>query len=450
MNIILLHTHDLGRVIEPYGAGVRTPNLMALARESTLFRHCYCTAPTCSPSRAGMLTGMLPHSAGLLGLAHRGFHLKDYSKHLVRYLGDQGFETALCGIQHEAPSDKVQEWLGYEKILGPETAGGDIEGDLENARAVCRYLREPHNRPFFLSYGMASTHRVYPKNGGGDPNYVLPPFPIPDNAQTRQDTAELYQGVMAVDDCVGMVLDAIRETGREEDSIIVFTTDHGVAFPNMKCHLYDTGIGVALMLRYPGNPGKGTATDALCSHLDLFPTLCELAGLQPPPWLQGVSLCPVLEGRAGQVRDELFAEVTYHAAYEPMRCVRTRRYKYIRFFDDLDSFSPSNTDDGPSKTVFCEAGYFDRPHPRELLFDLTLDPVERVNLAEDPQLQDVLSGLRVRLQGMMEETDDPLLEAEYTDETGKKRYRRIPAPKDSIVNRQLCLSPETHDPADFE
>ena len=151
MNIILLHTHDLGRVIEPYGAGVRTPNLMALARESTLFRHCYCTAPTCSPSRAGMLTGMLPHSAGLLGLAHRGFHLKDYSKHLVRYLGDQGFETALCGIQHEAPSDKVQEWLGYEKILGPETAGGDIEGDLENARAVCRYLREPHNRPFFLS-----------------------------------------------------------------------------------------------------------------------------------------------------------------------------------------------------------------------------------------------------------------------------------------------------------
>lgn len=76
--------------------------------------------------------------------------------------------------------------------------------------------------------------------------------------------------------------------------------------------------------------------------------------------------------------------------------------------------------------------------------------MERVNLAEDPQLQDVLSGLRVRLQGMMEETDDPLLEAEYTDETGKKRYRRIPAPKDSIVNRQLCLSPETHDPADFE
>ena len=269
MNIILLHTHDLGRVIEPYGAGVRTPNLMALARESTLFRHCYCTAPTCSPSRAGMLTGMLPHSAGLLGLAHRGFHLKDYSKHLVRYLGDQGFETALCGIQHEAPSDKVQEWLGYEKILGPETAGGDIEGDLENARAVCRYLREPHNRPFFLSYGMASTHRVYPKNGGVDPNYVLPPFPIPDNAQTRQDTAELYQGVMAVADCVGMVLDAIRETGREEDSIIVFTTDHGVAFPNMKCHLYDTGIGVALMLRYPGNPGKGTATDALLSLIHI-------------------------------------------------------------------------------------------------------------------------------------------------------------------------------------
>ena len=108
-----MHTHDTGKYIEPYGYNVSTPNLMKFAREGTIFRHAYCAGPTCSPSRVGLLSGMSPHSCGMLGLAHRGFRM-DCSKHLVRHLNRNGYETVLTGIQHEMPK---AEMIGYLKIL---------------------------------------------------------------------------------------------------------------------------------------------------------------------------------------------------------------------------------------------------------------------------------------------------------------------------------------------
>jgi len=113
MNIVYMHTHDSGRFIDPYGFNIGTPAIQSLAEEGTLFRQAFSTAPTCSPSRASLLTGMNPHSCGMIGLAHRGFGLNDYSKHIVKQLNNEGFETALCGIQHVAhPAEKI----GYKKI----------------------------------------------------------------------------------------------------------------------------------------------------------------------------------------------------------------------------------------------------------------------------------------------------------------------------------------------
>ena len=114
-NILYMHTHDSGRYWSPYGHAVPAPNLMRLADDSTLFRHCYSAAPTCSPSRAALLTGMSPHACGMTGLAHRGFRLNDYSRHLAPFLGRQGYRTALCGIQHEAPDAGM---IGYHELLG--------------------------------------------------------------------------------------------------------------------------------------------------------------------------------------------------------------------------------------------------------------------------------------------------------------------------------------------
>ena len=187
MNVVYLHTHDTGRFIQPYGHAIPTPNLMALAREGALFRNCFDAAPTCSPSRAAMLTGMNAHASGMIGLAHRGFTLKDPTTHLAHHLHSHGFETVLCGIQHEIAAGQTAA-LGYERTLSvaaPATPGAtEMAGapgqarrmmgqDLANAQAVADYLAGPHDRPFFVSFGMFCTHRPFPAPDADiDPNYV--------------------------------------------------------------------------------------------------------------------------------------------------------------------------------------------------------------------------------------------------------------------------------------
>jgi arylsulfatase A-like enzyme len=373
----------------------------------------------------------------MIGLAHRGFSLNDYRMHLANYLGNHSYETVLCGIQHEA--QKV-ETIGYRKLLQQERGIGmyidDPAGyDLDSARKAAAYIRSQKGRKgnFFLSFGMINTHRKFPKvQGMIGQEYVQPPFALYDNKINREDMADYTASVSVVDKCVGIVLDAIRETGLDDNSVIVFTTDHGIAFPNMKCHLYDTGIGVALMIKYPGNPGAGTATDALVSQVDIFPTLCELCGLEKPDWLGGISLIPILEGKKEEVNEAVFSEVTYHASYEPKRCIRTNRYKLIRHFDYHNQLPPCNTDNGLSKGFMIDAGMFKRPVPREQLFDLWLDPVERENLAEDSEYLPVFNDLSARLWDWMEKTNDPLISVAY----------RIPAPNGARINVLNCLQAE--------
>src|SRR5690606_25386251 len=99
-NIVYFHSHDTGRYIRPYGHALDTPNYQRLAEEGLLFRQAYPSAPTCSPSRAGLLTGQTPHAAGMLGLAHRGFRLNDPTRHLATTLRDAGYSTTLAGVQH--------------------------------------------------------------------------------------------------------------------------------------------------------------------------------------------------------------------------------------------------------------------------------------------------------------------------------------------------------------
>ena len=280
MNILYIHTHDTGRYIQPYGYAIPTPNLQRMAEQGTIFRQCFNAGPTCSPSRAALLTGQYPHVCGMLGLAHRGFSLNDYSKHLAGYLTRNGFESVLCGVQHVTRHDR-KDVLGYSRIImGQDVpwdelkAQWDQEGlseehkgaarsmaqDRSNARAVVAYLKEKKDKPFFLSFGMGSTHRPYAKADPDiNPDYMQPPAPVHDNAETRRDMAEFATRARCVDDCVGLVLDTLRETGLDRDTFVFFTTDHGIAFPRMKCHLYDPGIGVALIVDYPGNPAAGTA-----------------------------------------------------------------------------------------------------------------------------------------------------------------------------------------------
>lgn len=440
-NIVYMHTHDSGRYWSPYGYALPTPNLMDFARESTLFRHCYCAGPTCSPSRAALLTGRSPHACGMMGLAHRGWQLHDYSQHLAAFLNRQGYHTALCGIQHEAPDAGM---IGYKEILGSQAFDmGATEQSMEkwdesNTDAACRFLGESEKggEPFFLSMGWFNTHREFPAAKSDiRPDYLAVPLPLYDCDNNRKDMAGYHESVRVVDRCVGEMMDALRKNHLLDHTIVLMTTDHGIAFPRMKCNLYDTGIGVGLMVRFPGNPLAGRATDALVSQLDLFPTLCEMIGVDQPAWLEGTSMMPLFEGKSASIRDEIFSEVTYHASYEPMRCIRTERYKLIRFFDFHNGIVPSNIDDSLSKDFLFQNGFRQTVRDREYLFDLCLDPYERENVAGRQEYHDIYNALSTRLGKWMEKTSDPLLYSGI----------RVPKPAGARVNTLLCESPRIPD-----
>ena len=172
-----------------------------------------------------------------------------------------------------------------------------------------------------------------------------------------------------LDALVGTVLDAVDAHGLRDSTLIVCTTDHGLAFPRMKCNLTDHGMGVMLILRGPGGFVGGQVVDGLASHIDLFPTVCDVAGLTAPEWLQGVSLCPLVGG-AESVRDAVYGEINYHVCYEPQRALRTDRWKYIRRLHERARPVLPDCDDGLSKDYLMANGWSEREEPEERLYDV--------------------------------------------------------------------------------
>ena len=434
MNIIYLNTHDSGRFLQPYGYGLPTPNLQKFAEKGTVFRQMYCAAPTCCPSRAAMLTGMNAHSSGVTGLVHRGFALKDPKQHLANYLKSFDFETVLCGVQHETAGDPRE--IGYERIYvdHPYDKFDFVNIDKKSTADAVAFLKEEHKKPFMLTVGFIDTHRDYPEvEHPTNPDYVLPPAILPDCEETRRDFAHYIDSVKVVDDCCGKIFDTLTESKLWDDTLVIFTTDHGIAFPKMKCSLYDTGMGVAFMIRLPGENKQKKVIDAMISQLDVYPTICDYLGLPKPQWLEGISMKPLLEGTEEKIRDQVFAEVTYHAAYEPKRCIRTERYKFIECFDAYPYPTFCNTDDGESKSYLMEHEWKELAPEKYQLYDLVQDPTERRNLAKDLAHQEILKELKDRLYQWMKDTEDPLL-------AGK-----VEKPAGARVNKKTTLHPTDKD-----
>ena len=402
-NILYLHSHDTGRYIRPYGFDLPTPNLQRLAERGVLFRQAFCGNPTCSPSRAVLLTGRYAHANGMLGLAHRGFGLRDPKEHIVHTLRAAGYASALCGVQHvSGEAVGGADAIGYDRILTTNAAEADARAEA--------FLATPPDGPFFLDCGFSETHRTFPVPGPeDDARYVRPPAPLPDTPATREDMAAYRASVRALDTRMGRVLDALDRSGLADRTLVVCTTDHGIAFPGMKCSLTDHGIGVMLLMRGPGGFTGGRVCDAMVSQVDLFPTLCAFAGIAPPPWLQGISFMPWVRGERETIREAVFAEVNAHAAMEPMRAARTARWKYIRRFDPRRRPVLPNCDAGPSKSCWIAHGWAERPLAPEALHDLVFDPNEAQNLALDPAHAGILDEMRGRLDRWMRETGDPLL-----------------------------------------
>ncbi len=174
-NIVYLHSHDTGRYIQPYGRPIQTPNLHRFAQEGVVFRNAFDAAPTCSPSRAALLTGQASHSSGMLGLAHLGFTLNDYRQHVLHTLRAVDYRSTLIGVQHIAPRPAM---IGFDEIV---PTGGTRVADV--APAAVNFLKNTPKTPFYLEVGFFETHREFPKRGPeDDARWMQPPLPCPTRA----------------------------------------------------------------------------------------------------------------------------------------------------------------------------------------------------------------------------------------------------------------------------
>jgi len=419
-----MHSHDTGRYIQPYGYAIDTPNLQKFAEEGMLFRKAFTVSPTCSPSRAALLTGEMPHSNGMLGLAHRGFSLYNYNHHIVDILKSLGYKTTLAGIQHiaEKIDDRTEGWqrIGYDNFLGNH--------EVAEEKAI-EYIATKPEEPFFMSVGFFETHREFPeKHPFDNAAYCLPPYPLPDTPENREDMACFKECARSLDRKMGAVLDALSKSGMADNTLVIITTDHGIAFPRMKCNLEDSGTGVMLMLRGP-NIGKGKVIDGMITNMDIYPTICELLEIEKPEWLQGKSLLPMINREKDELHSAIFAEVNYHVAFEPMRSVRTKEWKYIRRYDKQNHPILSNCDVGFSKTTWMDHGWQNSQPKEEALFNLIFDPNEVNNLAGDPDYETILIEMKSRLRKEMQRTGDPLLKGD------------VPLPSTALVNDRDDLDP---------
>ncbi len=428
-NIVYIHSHDTGRYIQPYGYPVSTPAYQRLAEGGVVFRQAFSAAPTCSPSRAALLTGQSPHSAGMLGLAHRGFTLREPTQHLASTLRDNGYRTVLAGAQHVLPAGGDFGQIGYTEVRIPEDGSSE-----SHARAAVQVLEEQSasaNGPLFLDIGFSDTHRPFPEVEPGADAYVRAPANFPDTPETRRDFAAYLASLERLDRAVGTVLDTLDRTGLAESTLVVCTTDHGLAFPSMKCNLTDHGLGVLLIVRGPDGFSGGQVCDALVSHVDVYPTICDVASIDPPAWLQGHSLLPIVRGETTEIREDVFGEVTYHAAYEPQRSIRTSRWTLIVRHGDRGRVVLPNIDESPTRAFLLEHGWDQRPADAIQLYDNLLDPMQTRNLASEPSHAATVAELSARLRNWMKRTSDPLLDGP------------VPLPPGAIATDVDAMSPES-------
>jgi arylsulfatase A-like enzyme len=406
-NIVHIICHDLGRHLRCYGRpDVSSPNLDRLAASGARFANCFGASTPCSPARGCLMTGRYAHSNGQIGLAHRGFPLPDEEQTVVDHLNAAGYVTAHIGLQHER-----HDPLGNRYQINDQETGR-CEAVAEKAAEFLRGRAEEGGAPFYLNAGFFEVHLPFdrPEYRRDDPASVAVPGWMPDNPGVREELARFNGAVWFMDEAVGVVLDALARTGLDERTLVLFTTDHGMAFPRAKGTLYDPGIGVALILRPPPALGStGLVVDDLVSHIDIAPTFLEAAGAPIPDAMQGRGFWGLLAGGDYERRECVFAEKNFHDAYDPIRGLRTERYKYLRNFEPRPKVILSTDIQGSpaSDELWPWAA---RPREEEELYDLRADPVEMTNIAADPAAASVREELAARLEEWMAETKDPLLD----------------------------------------
>ncbi len=405
-NILLIHCHDIGAYMGPYGGNdARTPNVDQLAAEGVVLEQHFAAAPTCSPSRASMVTGLVPHRHGLMGLQNGAIWNMDTSAPTIAsQLAKAGYDTACFGVWHV----NARPYASGFGVYDPES---QCELVAENVKAWLADRDE--NKPFFAMAGFFEPHRVFTDEWGEliDEDEVTVPYFLPDIPETRAEMVRFYGDVSRADAAAGQILAALDEEGLNETTLVMFTADHGIAMPWAKGTLSDRGSHIGGILRWPGRIPAGSRYPHLTSNVDLLPTFLAAAGADglTPAEIDGQN---VLEGLCGQdhmPRGHIFSELTWHDFYEPMRSVRTERYKLIRNFEIRDGQQLAGDIQQSPIVPHIRWQLRALKRPSYELYDLAADPHERENLAGIAEYGQIEAELKSVLLQHLESTSDPIL-----------------------------------------
>lgn len=402
---------------------VKTPVFDRLAREGVLFTRAFAAAPSCTPSRAALLTGRYPHQLEEGGTLH-GFlpeKFPVYTDLLERAGYYAGYTRKGWGPGRFEPGGRTRNPAG--------AAFSDFDAFLRGRRA---------GQPFVFWFGSQDPHRPYEEGSGAasgiDLASIRVPAFLPDTPEVRRDLADYYFEVQRFDRELGQIIDRLRALGELDNTLVVVTADNGMPFPRAKANVYDAGARVPFAMRWPGRAKAGLVTDAFINLSDVAPTFLEAAGLTPPGSMSARSLLPVAAGSTVSGRDHVFIERERHAHVRrgnlsyPVRAVRTGDWLYIRNLrpDRWPAGDPElvfsvgpygDIDGGPSKTQMLErrtdpaiARLFAlaaAKRPAEELYDLRADPDQLRNVADQPQHAAAKAQLRRVLDEWMRTTDDP-------------------------------------------
>ena len=411
-NVLFIISHDTGRHLPCYGRSFYAPNFSRFAKEGAIFDNYFCPAPVCGPSRGSIVTGRYPHTNSP---DFRGFDRGRQQKSLPQYFVDDGYDTYLFGIYDESVNLQL---LGYENVYPPgKERKPNTDGPSHRVRLIAPVVKDfissyDEERPFFAWVGLFETHRPFhiSHDNAGDADSAEVPGYLQVDPMVRGDIADLNGSVQALDEGVGLMLDALDASGLSDNTIVIYTTDHGIAFPRAKGSLYDPGLETSLIIRWPRAIKPGKAYHQLLCNVDLMPTLLDLAGIEKPDGIDGRSFSRLFRDENANIRDSFFSEVTWHCRYRPMRGLRTERYKYIRHFHRYPGvYLPYDVHTSPSGKVMRESLY-KREYTDEELFDLEADPLERINLIGDERYRRIQDQMCGDLAEWMARTRDPVLE----------------------------------------
>jgi N-sulfoglucosamine sulfohydrolase len=440
LNIILFIADDLGVTdIGPYGNKVvHTPNLQKLSKQSLLFTRAFSASPTCTPSRSTIFTGLMPLRHGAHG-NHSGINAG--TKSIVQFLEPLGYRVAIAGKYHIGP-ENIFSFERVSKTNVPEPGFEKKPGlnyDLA-LEPVNQWLsQQQKDKPFMLVVADHSPHVIWPEKPVYDPEKIDIPANHIDTRETRISRTRYYTDITKMDSNLGILLSNMEKNGLSENTIVIFIADQGPQWPFAKWSLYDDGVRVPLLIRWPGIIKPGTQTAALVSLADLLPTIIEIAGGKPPADLDGRSIRSLLTGKQTESRSYVYATHTGDKLMNrsPARMVRGSQYKYILNLApeilytthmDLakdhdggrqfwDSWLNKSFSDEHAASILWR--YHNRP--KEEFYDMIADPHEMKNLATEAKYANVLDQYRAEMTRWRRQQNDTI--------TGPEIIKNEPATK---------------------